>query len=58
MATWDASLVEYNSPAFKKGFVAGKAGRSPAFDQRDEGNPDYASYMEGWLMGNCEWESR
>lgn len=51
--TYDASLVEYNSTEFHAGFSDGKEGR-PCSVSPDFNDVQKASYIEAWLMGDCE----
>ena len=50
----DPSKVDYNSAAFHAGFAAGKNGMPSTIPDNFTQAPDCHSWLEGWLMGDCE----
>lgn len=45
----DPNACDYNSQSFHDGFSAGKAG-----ERADKARTCNPSYLEGWIMGDCE----
>jgi hypothetical protein len=50
----DESAVDYNSEDFHKGYNDGHAGLGCCPEARKPGSVEFASYMEGWLVGDSE----
>jgi hypothetical protein len=61
MRPYDDKLMDYNSPAFERGFAAGESCQPRLADDHTMSDVERARYREGWLMGSCEpdaWTNR
>jgi hypothetical protein len=61
MRPYDDKLMDYNSPAFERGFAAGESCQPRLADDHTMSDVERARYREGWLMGSSEpdaWTNR
>lgn len=54
MSSWDSSIVDYHSDEFARGLADGRSGKVETPPAAPKQSVEYASYMEGWLMGDAE----
>ena len=58
MAHYRSELVDYYSPEFHDGFTRGKDRLDPKPPATCDSDARYSSWVEGWLMGDEEYECK